>query len=827
MLALTASACLDGPSQPLALGELRLALAFAPGEAPAATGALVDSVRVKIERRSPAAALVDTTMPYESGATLAWVLDLESDPESLLVSMRLTGGTDTLYAGDTLVAANMATGDGEPIHNVNMRLIGPVTTPIFSIVVAPATATLSAAGTTQSFTAQARDAANQPIAGVSFSWTSQTPSVAAIDEVSGIATAASEGSTTIVATAGGVSGTAELTVDFSAPAVARIVVRPATATLTAIGATQQFSAEARDAGGAIISGVAFSWTSSNDAAATVDMASGLATARGAGVSTITATAGGVSGTATLIVSPATGTIRRIEVLPAAATLSALGATQQFTAVARDVNDQPIPGVIFTWASGDTTIASISAATGLATAVGNGAASISATADGITAFATLTVQQVPVQVVVSPATATITSIGGTQLFTAQALDANDNPVSGASFTWSSSDPTVAAIDPSTGVATAVADGSTTITASSGALSGTASLDVAISTVTIAQITVTPATATLTSLGDQQQFSAVARDANGNVLSGATITWSSSNVGTASIDPITGIATALGNGTATITATSGSAAGSAELLVEQVAASVTVTPATAALNSIGDTQQFTAVVRDANGNIVSAAPLAWSSSNLSTTTIDAATGLATARDNGSTTITATSGSAAGSAELLVEQVAASVTVTPATATLNSIGDTQQFTAVVRDANGNVVTAAPLAWSSSDLSTATIDAATGLATARDNGSTTIIARSGSATGSAELLVQQVTASITVTPASVTLTALGDTVRFSAVAVDARGHALSSAVFAWSSSDPTRVTIDAASGLATAIDDGPVTITALFQGVTGTASLNVILRR
>ncbi|MGK0619500.1 SBBP repeat-containing protein [Meiothermus cerbereus] len=86
-----------------------------------------------------------------------------------------------------------------------------------------------------------------------------------------------------------------------APTINSIEVTPATASKQ-VGQTQQFTAVAKDASGNPISGVTFSWSSSNTSVATVDN-DGLATAVAQGTATITASAGGKSGTATLTVTP--------------------------------------------------------------------------------------------------------------------------------------------------------------------------------------------------------------------------------------------------------------------------------------------------------------------------------------------------------------------------------------------------------------------------------------------------------------------------------------------------------------------------------------------
>lgn len=66
------------------------------------------------------------------------------------------------------------------------------------------------------------------------------------------------------------------------------------------------------------------------------------------------------------------------------------------------------------------------------------------------------------ITISPATATI-AVNGTQQYTAVGKDSNGNTVNGATFTWASSVPAVATVNNS-GLATGVAAGTTTITAS---------------------------------------------------------------------------------------------------------------------------------------------------------------------------------------------------------------------------------------------------------------------------------------------------------------------------------------------------------------------------
>jgi|GEM_PF-6670423 len=105
------------------------------------------------------------------------------------------------------------------------------------------------------------------------------------------------------------------------PTVATVTVTPATNTLI-IGATAQLAAAATTSAGTAVSGLTTTWSSSAQGVATVS-GTGLVTAVAAGTATISATMGGVSGTAALVVQAAAFT-------PQAATT--LSGTQAFQTV---------------------------------------------------------------------------------------------------------------------------------------------------------------------------------------------------------------------------------------------------------------------------------------------------------------------------------------------------------------------------------------------------------------------------------------------------------------------------------------------------------------
>ena len=164
---------------------------------------------------------------------------------------------------------------------------------------------------------------------------------------------------------------------------------------------------------------------------------------------------------------------------------------------------------------------------------------------------------------------------------------------------------------------------------------------------------------------------------------------------------------------------------------------------------------------------------------------------------------------------------VTVSPATHELTALGTTVQLSAEVRDQNARVMAGATVTWTSSASSMGTVDAS-GLVTAAGNGTATITASAGSASGSAVVTVMQSVASVEVSPSVDELTALGQTVQLTAEAFDENGHAVAGAEFSWESSDVEVATVDAG-GLVTAVAVGTATITASVGGAQGTAEITV----
>ena len=168
-----------------------------------------------------------------------------------------------------------------------------------------------------------------------------------------------------------------------APVVASVEVSPPTSSKQ-VGETVQLSATVKDATGNILSGQSVTWSSSATAVATVS-AGGLVTANAIGSTTISASAGGKTGNASITVLPEP--IASITLSTANDTLL-VGETLQLNATLRDQQGNVVTRNV-TWTSNSPTVASVNGQ-GLVTAVGDGITTITATADARSANATIRV-----------------------------------------------------------------------------------------------------------------------------------------------------------------------------------------------------------------------------------------------------------------------------------------------------------------------------------------------------------------------------------------------------------------------------------------------------
>jgi uncharacterized protein YjdB len=328
-----------------------------------------------------------------------------------------------------------------------------------------------------------------------------------------------------------------------------------------------------------------------------------------------------------------------------------------------------------------------------------------------------------------------------------------------------------VDAVFGALSTIASGTTTTTAA----------------VPVASVTITPATASV-GVGATRQLAAALKDANGAVLTGRTVTWSSSNTGVASVSS-SGLVRAVAVGTATITATSEGKSGTGAITVTAVNPGTVTDLAVVATTDSSVTLSFTEVgngsggaasydVRSASGTIV------WSSASsvtrgTCTTPVVGSTvgakwtctvlGLARAKAyqfrlvafRGTLNVNAVFGAlsnvASGTTSAPAVAPVASVVVTPATVS-QVAGTTQQLSAVLKDAAGNVLTGRSVTWTSSAPAVAGVNSA-GLETSLAAGAATITATSEGKTGTAAITVSAPVVSNPGTVSDLTVSAATDT--------------------------------------------------------------------
>ena len=349
------------------------------------------------------------------------------------------------------------------------------------------------------------------------------------------------------------------------------------------------------------------------------------------------------------VGPDGGRVASVTVIPSSTSL-ALGATLPLQVTTLDADGNVLTGRRIFFASNDDNVATVTD-DGVVTARTLGTAQIAVSSEGQSAIAVINVTQRPVATVtVLPATAQ-TSIGNTVQLSAATFDSDGNLLSNRTVLWSSSNESVATVDPQ-GLVRGTGLGTATIGATSEGKTGSATVDVRL--LPVASVTVAPATSTL-SPGQQTQLTATPRDASGNELFGRTVNWSSNATSVATVSS-TGLVTASAGGAAVITADiEGQTATSLVTVIATppptpVIDRVTISPKDWNAR-IGQTKQFVARAFDKNDVEISNVTFAWSSSNALRVVVSQ-TGLALALLRGDADIIVSAGGKSAKADVKVE-------------------------------------------------------------------------------------------------------------------------------------------------------------------------------
>ncbi|MFT3836836.1 MAG: Ig-like domain-containing protein [Myxococcaceae bacterium] len=734
--------------------------------------------------------------------------------------MPTKGQAKTLTAGSTTITATVAGVVGKTTLTVTAATLT-------SIAVSPASATIGIGGTQQLHaTGTYSDGSTQDVTAVA-TWSSNAMAASVSNGAGsqGLVKGNAGGSAVITATLSGISGTASITV--TAATLTSIAVTPAMAT-SPIGAKLPYTAIATYSDGSMVNVTTSAlWSSSQAMVASVSNGAGtqgIASTFSAGMTIITATFGGLSGTAQLSVQQAT--LVSITVTPQNPTVSVGGSVQFHATGLFSDGSQSDVTTLAVWASSSPSTATVSngpGSQGLAKGVAQGSTNIVATIGMITGATALQVNAATlVSITVTPSAATI-GLNTTQQYTATGLY-SDNSLRDITtqVSWSSSKPMVATIS-AAGLATGASGGSTTITASLSGLSGSASLTV--SNATLVSLVVQPTNATM-SPGGTLQLRAMAGYSDGSIQDvSAQAMWGSSNAMVVGVNA-TGFATAFSAGSANVTANFGGFMGLSQITVQMVTLqSITVTPANAQVG-IGSTQQFTATGLFSDGSMQNiTASVTWATGSTSVATITSG-GKATGVAVGNTTVTATQGGISGSANLSVTNAAlVSIEVSPQGPTIAK-GTSLQLTAtgVYSDGSFSDLTASAT-WSSSRTMVATVSS--GLTTGVTAGQSTITATVNGISGnSAVTVTAAVLTMIDVSPQGLTLPA-GLSQRYTAAGLFSDGSTQDlSTQCMWSSSRTTTATVSnsaGSQGQVTTVSAGTTNISCTYGGQSGVALLTV----
>ncbi len=691
----------------------------------------------------------------------------------------------------------------------------------------------AAAGFTQALTATGlfSDGSTQELTDF-VSWSSVDPSKAAVSSL-GLVSARAQGAVMISAQALGVTGQVNFVV--SAAVLESIELAPSPAAVPK-GLQQTFVAIGRFSDGSTAQvSEAATWSSSTPTIATVSNAAGTrgeATALLEGVTTISALLQGFMASSTLTVTPAS--LTSLAVTPVTPSI-ARGLTLQFTATGtfsdgttRDLTPQ------VTWSAGDGSIASISntdGSRGRALALDVGSSGIAATLGTISGVSSLTVTaavlvsigltpgspSVPRGLTLRLAATGVYTDGSTADLTTQVMwmsgDANLAPVSNGA----GSEGLVQALDP----------GAATITATLGSFS--ASTQLTVTPAVLQQLTLTPPSPSVAAgLGTSLTATGLYSDSSTQNLS-ASASWASSDATIATVSA--GALNTSRVGSVLITATVGAL--SAQVTLEVTAAvlqQLEVTPQNVS-GPRGLTQQFVAMGVFSDGSTAELTQsVTWASSDSAKVVVSNANGsrgLGSTPAVGAVTIWATLSGITGSTPFTVTAAQLSQLGISPTGSTASLGSVRQYvaTGTYTDASTQNLTT-QVAWSSSNASVATISNANGshgLATTLSTGMTSISATFGGFVRSANLLViQNALSSIDLTPASGG-TALGYSRQFIAIGTynDGTTQVLTGLV-TWTTDDAAVAIVsnaDGSRGLLSTVGTGNVTVSAVYQGVTGSA--------
>ena len=550
------------------------------------------------------------------------------------------------------------------------------------------------------------------------------------------------------------------------PVVQSVEVTPDEVTFASLGDTATLTARVLDTRGNEMSGETVSWSSRSPDVATVD-AQGVVTTVANGRATMTASASGVSDTATVIVYQRADSV---DIAPGEVELTSVGETALLTLRAFDANGHEAPGggdlTSWRWRSADPNVATVSPVPVITLeaevqAVAAGTTTVTVTAvteDGGTLIGTATVKvtvtQTSPDLSVGSPTVDDTSPETGATFTLSATVSNDGDGAAAATTlryYRSTDATITTSDTAAGtddVAALSASGTSAESISLTAPSdeGTYYYGACVDAVTAESDTTNNCSASVKvdvetpqpsasrvlvyapqswlQVGGTVTYSAHVLDSEGEEMSGYTFSWSSSDTTKATVDS-NGVVTAVAVGKATISASA------------SATASATVKASSSARN------------------------------------------LGTAASSPRSTLS-------GSYHIFVVERVDRIELSPSSLSFAEVGDWETVTATLYDTDGNEMRPTSWGWYSADEEVATVNSRGGSEVSAGvqsigEGTTTVSLSANGTRKSMSVTVTLPTARVDISPRSLTFEALGDTRSVTVRVLDADGDEVENATFAY----------------------------------------------
>ncbi len=772
---------------------------------------------------------LQVTGSYSNGTTAdltnsaAWSV---ANPVTASVS---TGIVTALSPGETTVTASFQGKEASATITVTSATVEQIVieppaavTMVDGIVRFTATAIVTG-GTTQDITETAL-------------WVTENSSIATISS-DGMATGVSPGETMVHASMAGQIGTATLTV--TSAELLSINVTPTNPTVGE-GVSLSFTAMGTFDDGTIAD-VTYSatWESSDTNILQIDE-QGAAQAMIAGVAIVSASIGLISATSTVTVTGAL--LESITLAPASLILPVGGYEQLRATGTYDDNTVVDLTASVTWSSDNDTVAFVSIAPGTAgqvTGIGAGTTQIIASMDGQSAEADVTVTSAALDnIAISPVDPTIPRDNDLQFEAiGEYADGNSSNVTDR-VTWDSLIPSVAVISNASrtkGMASAVGAGTSTITAGLDGIDAATTLTV--TDAALVSIAVLPNNLIM-DLGADHQFLAMGTFDDGSTIDlTVSVIWTASNEDVVSISNAPdskGLLTALSDGTATVTATLGDKSGTAAVsVIEPELIGLNITPNMPVV-PVGDFVEFYAIaVYSNNTTQVLWDDAEWTSSNTGVANFAEGKGggRVEALSPGETTIEVThNGFSASTVMTVTNARVIGISITPVGTTL-AVGGSMNFQAVaLYDNNTSQNVTGEVDWVSLAPSILALNSAKGAEfIGIAPGTATITATHEGIVGSVTVVVEAlVIAEVQVWPVMAEA-AVGVPIQFNAVVLYSNFSTETVTNEAtWISSDSDVAAIENTGksgtvGLATGISAGDTTISATYEGVTGSTTLTI----